>query len=147
MPFGHSKSGFSLVEILIALVIIAILGGVVGLSLLDQPDQARRVSARTQLQTFSSALKLYKAAHGTLPAQTQGLNALVSKPTTAPVPTTYPPSGYLDATAIPLDPWGNPYVYLIPGRKGEAFEIICYGADGEPGGEANDADLSSSDAN
>lgn len=142
----QQKAGFSLVEILIALVIIAILGAYVGLNLLGQTDEARVTAAKGQIVTLSAALNLYKAQQGQLPTQQQGLQALVEASTQNPVPKRFPEGGYLDSTTVPVDPWENPYGYLIPGRKGEAFEIISYGADGELGGEGYDADLSSRDS-
>lgn len=141
-----SKAAFSLIEVLIALVIIAILGAVVGLNLVNQPDEARIVSTRTQIQTIADGLKLYKSQQGSLPSSEQGLQALVSPSTVEPVPRNFPQGGYLSSREVPDDAWGNPFRYLIPGRNNEPFEVISFGADGEAGGEGADADLSSSDA-
>lgn len=66
-------------------------------------------------------------------------------PETPPLPREYPDEGYLESRTVPEDPWGSPYLYLSPGREGEAYEIFTYGSDGEPGGEGEAADISSSD--
>ena len=81
--------------------------------------------------------------NGRFPTQAQGLTALVGKPTVPPIPQVFRPEGYLESRNLPLDPWGNPYVYLIPGTDGSAYEIVTYGSDGEPGGEEEAADISS----
>ena len=141
-----SRSGFTLVEILVVLIIITILAGFVGLNLLSKPGEARTAAARMQLKTLQAAVKLYHAEQSRFPTQNQGLQALVLKPTIAPIPTRYPAGGYMDTRVLPTDPWGYDYIYLIPGRQNEIFEIMTYGADGEPGGEGEDADLSSSDS-
>lgn len=140
----NRKSGFTLLEILIAVLIISILSGVVGLSLYQHVRRAKVEAARAQIKTFMTALQIYRADHGQLPTQAQGLEALCATPTLEPVPKQYPPEGYLDSRSVPADPWKNPYVYLTPGRHGEPFEIVCYGSDGEEGGAGEAADLSSS---
>lgn len=138
------RTGFSLLEVIIAITIIVILGTVVGVQLADLPQRGRASAARMQLAAFKTALQMYAADHGAPPTQRQGLDALVRRPTVPPVPATYRPNGYLDAPQVPADPWGRPYAYLVPGSSGEAFEVVCYGADGEEGGTGYDADLSSS---
>lgn len=141
---GAASGGFSLLEVLIAITIVVILGGVVGVRLVDLPQRGRVSAARMQLAVFRTALQLYVADNGAPPTQRQGLDALVRPPTQPPVPRNYRPGGYLDAQSVPLDPWGNPYAYLSPGSRGELFEVLSYGADGEEGGSGFDADLSSS---
>lgn len=138
------RLGFSLLEVIIAITIIVILGTVVGVQLADLPQRGRASAAKMQLAAFKTALQIYAADSGAPPTQRQGLEALVVRPTTAPVPVHYKPGGYLDAPSVPNDPWGRPYVYLAPGLRGELFEVLCYGADGEEGGTGYDADLSSS---
>ena len=138
------QSGFSLIEVLVVIVIISILAGVVAVGLMDAPGKAKRAAARSQLDALYTALTRYQLDNGTYPTQQQGLDALVTKPASAPVPTQYPQYGYLESRSLPLDPWGNPYIYLVPGRD-VPVEVICYGADGEPGGEGDAADLSSAD--
>lgn len=137
------QAGFSLVEILIAISIMVLLGTIVGIALNDLPTKGRYDAAKLQVDAFKTAIQLYIADNGMPPTQRQGLAALVTKPTDAPIPQKYKPNGYLDSREVPLDPWGNDYAYLVPGSNGEPFEVICYGADGEVGGEGYDADISS----
>lgn len=137
--------GFSLIEVLVALVIIAIMGSVVALNLVGTTDEAKITSTRAEVNTLASALTLYQSQQGTLPTQQQGLEALVRKPTTPPIPPRYPQGGYLVSRNVPTDAWGRPYVYLVPGRENEPFEIISYGADGLEGGTGPHADISSAD--
>lgn len=137
------QSGFSLVELLIAISIMVLLGTVVGIALKDLPTEGRCDAAKLQVDSFKTAIELYVADNGMPPTQRQGLAALVTKPTDAPIPQKYKPNGYLDSREVPLDPWGNAYAYLAPGSNGEPFEVICYGADGAEGGEGYDADISS----
>ena len=139
----NHKSGFTLIEILIAMTIIGILSGVVGLSVSGYLRKAKLEAARTQIKTFQTALQMYKAAHAQFPSTAQGLEALCVAPVIPSIPRDYPPEGYLESRKLPNDPWGNPYVYLVPGRKNEPYEIISYGSDGEEGGVGEAADISS----
>lgn len=139
----NKKSGFTFLEILIAMLIVSILSGVVGLSLYQYVRKAKIESARAQIKTLQTALQMYRAAHGQLPNQAQGLEALCVVPTVEPIPENYPEEGYLERRTVPDDPWGRPYVYLIPGRNNEVFEILCYGSDGEEGGTGESADITS----
>ncbi|MBQ9726190.1 MAG: type II secretion system major pseudopilin GspG [Kiritimatiellae bacterium] len=139
-----ARAGFTLVEILIAVTIVVILGAVVGVNVLDAPQKARVGAARQQLSAFKTALGLYAADNGAVPTAEQGLEALVAPAARPPLPAAFPPGGYLEKASVPADPWGRPYAYFAPGRAGEPFEIVCYGADGEEGGSGYAADLSSS---
>ena len=139
----NRKSGFTLIEILIAMTIIGILSGVVGLSVSGYLRKAKLEASRAQIKTFQTALQMYKAAHALFPSTSQGLEALCVATSIPPVPRDYPAEGYLESRNLPRDPWGNPYVYLVPGRKGEPYEIVSYGADGEEGGAGEAADISS----
>ena len=132
-------------ELLVVILIISILSTVVGVKLFGRTDEARIAAAKAQLENFRMALKLYKMDNGRLPTQRQGLEALVQPSELDPKPKKFPKDGYLDRSKLPLDPWQHEYIYLIPGSKGESYEIICYGRDGEPGGEGVDADISTSD--
>lgn len=139
----EKKAGFSLVELLVAVTIMLVLAGTVAVALMGEPGKARIARAKSDIGTLKTAVGLYKLDNFTLPSQRQGLEALVEKPTTDPVPKNWREGGYLDAQ-LPKDPWGNDYLYFIPGRNKEAFEIVSYGADGQPGGEDEAADISSS---
>ena len=140
-----SKQGFSLVEVLVALAIVAIMSAVVAVNVLGASDDAKITSAESQLSNFETALTLYKTQQGSLPTLRQGLSALVEQPSVAPIPPRYPQGGYLNSNEVPVDPWGNPYVYFAPGRNGQPFEVVSYGADGLEGGDGPNADLSTSD--
>ncbi len=139
------RRAFTLVEVLVVLVILSILAGVVTLNLVGQAGRARVTGARLQIRVLDDAVKAYRLDHGAIPTQDQGLEALVRPPTRPPIPRTYPEGGYLDAREIPLDPWGNPYLYFVPGRDGAPYEIVSYGRDGQPGGTGEDAEISSLD--
>jgi general secretion pathway protein G len=134
-------AGFTLLEILVVVLIITILATVVGVRVANRPGEARVVAAKAQMTIFRTAIGLYRMHHGRVPTTQQGLQALCRRPTVPPLPDDYPDEGYLDSANLPQDPWGNPYVYLAPGPLGTPFEIASYGADGEPGGEGEAADI------
>ena len=136
------QHGFTLIEITVVVVILGILAGIVVPRLLDEPDKARRTTAMTQIKSLESALAMFKLHNGFFPSTEQRLDALVHKPTNGRIPTSYKEGGYI--SKIPLDPWGTPYVYLCPGSHGD-YDLLSYGADGEPGGEGNNADISNYD--
>jgi len=137
----NKNGGFSLIEILVVIVIMGVLAGVVAINLVGKPGEARQAACITQIQSIKTALKMYRAEQGAYPNQRQGIIALVEATSMAPVPKSYPEEGYLDS--YPLDPWKNEFIYLVPGSNGKKYEIISYGNDGEPGGEGEDADISS----
>ncbi len=139
------QAGFTLLEILVVVMIITILATIVGVQVAKEPARARVAKARTQVGSIRTALQMYRMDNGSLPTQEQGLSALCEAPTLPPAPASYRPEGYLDSRKPPLDPWGNEYVYLVPGADGAPYEILTYGADGEEGGEGENADLSSLD--
>lgn len=139
------RAGFTLVEVLVAVTIVVILGSVTGLYLLDLPQKGRQQAARLQLDVFRSAITLYASDNGSVPTAEQGLAALVAPAQRPPVPANFPPGGYLEKSSVPLDPWGREYAYFAPGSNGGAFEVVCYGSDGEEGGSGYAADLSTSD--
>ena len=143
MAKSSRNAGFTLVEMLVVLAIISLLAGVVVLNVAPQLLAGSQGKAKAQIQVFSTALNTYYAEQGRYPTQEQGLEALVQKPVRGPIPARYPANGYLSTRELPMDPWGHPYIYLIPGRQGEVFEILTYGADGEEGGTGADEDLSS----
>ena len=139
----RGSAGFTLLEILVVVLIITILATIVGVSVVHEPGKARAAAALVQIGGFRTALQLYRMEQGRYPTQEQGLKALCEKPATPPVPERYPEQGYLQTRSLPLDPWHHEYVYLVPGPEGDPYEIISYGADGEPGGQGEDADVSS----
>ena len=141
---SQSRGGFTFLELLVSITIIAILSGVVGLGVYRYIKEARVTTAKQQIQILKSAIVGYAAEQGTIPKQEQGLDALVHKTSVPPVPEKFPEGVYLDSPRVPRDPWKHDYIYLAPGHNNEPFEIISYGADGEPGGAGDAADISSS---
>jgi general secretion pathway protein G len=132
--------GFTLIEILVVIVIIGILATLLVPKLMSRPDEARVVAAKSDIQTILQALKIYRLDNGRYPTTEQGLQALVKKPTTTPLPKNWKEEGYLEKP--PRDPWGTAYQYLQPGVHGE-IDVFSLGADGIPGGEGIDADIGS----
>lgn len=130
--------GFTLIELLVVLVIIGVLGALIVPNLFSSLDDARITAARTDVNTLTQALKRYRLDHQRYPSAEQGLEALVSKPTAGTVPPNWKP--YLDK--LPNDPWSRPYQYLNPGVRGE-IDVFSFGADGQPGGEGENADIGS----
>jgi len=135
-----TRSGFTLIEIMVVIIILGILVGLIVPRFMEKPEKARVVKAKMQIESISAALKEYKLDNGDYPTTEQGLEALVEKPSIGKVPQKYPEKGYFPK--IPKDPWGNDYVYISPGEHGD-FDLISYGADGEEGGEGKDEDVRS----
>ena len=133
---GKGSRGFTLIEVMVVVVILGVLAALIVPKVMDRPDEARRVAARQDIGALVQALKLYKLDNHRYPTTAQGLAALVTKPEGEPLPPAW--RGYLDR--LPLDPWGHPYQLLSPGVQGE-IDVFSYGADGEAGGEGNDADI------
>ena len=132
------QAGFTLIELMVVLVIIGVLAALIVPNVLDRADDARTTAARTDVNNLMQALKLYKLDNQRYPSGEQGLQALVAKPTSGPIPPNWKP--YLEK--LPNDPWGRPYQYLNPGIKGE-IDVMSFGADGQAGGEGKDADVGS----
>jgi general secretion pathway protein G len=133
-----AQAGFTLIELMVVLVIIGVLAALIVPNVLERAEDARVTAARTDVNNLMQALKLYKLDNQRYPSSEQGLQALVTKPATRPVPPNWKP--YLDK--LPNDPWGRPYQYLNPGVKGEV-DVMSLGADGQPGGEGKNADIGS----
>ena len=132
------QKGFTLIELMVVLAIIGVLAALIVPNVLSRADDARITAARTDVGNLMQALKLFKLDNQRFPSGEQGLNALKIKPTTEPIPGNWKP--YLDK--LPSDPWGRPYLYLNPGLKGEV-DVLSFGADGQAGGEGNNADIGS----
>lgn len=139
------RGGFTLMELLVVIAIITILTTIVGINVLNKPAAAKIAATKANIGALKSALQIYKTDNGFYPSQPQGLQALVTKAIAAPIPASFPADGYLTSVHVPKDAWNRDFIYLAPGRKGESYEILSYGSDGEPGGKDDAADLSSSD--
>lgn len=138
MNTSKRHHGFTLIEVMIVIVILGILAALVVPKVMGRPDEARVVAAKQDITTIMQALKLYKLDNRRYPTMGQGLDALVKKPSAAPVPDNW--KSYIER--VPLDPWGGTYQFLNPGLNGEV-DIMSYGADGKPGGTGFDADIGS----
>ena len=136
------QRGFTLLEILVVVVILGILASLVLPNFLGRTDQARTIAAKHDIQTLVGVLKLYKLDNGFYPSTAQGLQALVTKPDSDPVPRNWT-QPYIEQ--LPKDPWDRPYQYLNPGVHG-TIDVFTLGADGESGGEDNNADIGNWDA-
>jgi general secretion pathway protein G len=134
------QSGFTLVEIMVVVVILAVLGALVVPKLIENVDIARVKRAQSDIRSIQTALDMYRLDNFKYPTTEQGLQALVKQPADATL-TNYRTEGYLPA--LPKDPWNNPYQYASPGVDGKPYEIMSFGRDGKPGGEGYDADISS----
>jgi general secretion pathway protein G len=137
-PRGRSR-GFTLIEVLVVIVVIAILATVVAPNIFRHVGEARVATARTQIETLGTALDAYRLDNGSYPSTAQGLSALWERPTIdAPANWKQP---YL-RKAVPKDPWGREYLYVSPGRVNpQGYDLQSLGADGKPGGAGDDADI------
>ena len=134
------QSGFTLVEIMVVVVILAVLGALVVPKLIENVDRARVARAQSDIRAVQTALDLYRLDNFKYPTTEQGLQALVKQPNDPSI-TNYRAEGYLPA--VPKDPWNNPYQYASPGADGKPYEVLTFGRDGKPGGDGYDADISS----
>jgi general secretion pathway protein G len=139
MPPSHSHHrGFTLIEIMVVMVIIAILGALIGPQILGRVDEARTTKAQSDIRTLGTALDLYRMDNFQYPTTDQGLRALVEKPNDPSV-RNWKSGGYVQK--LSKDPWGNDYQYLSPGTRGGAYDLWSYGSDGQPGGDGTAADI------
>src|SRR5690606_5492808 len=127
------NAGFTLMELMIVIVILGMLAAVVVPNMLGVADKGKVTAAKSQIHAFRQALTMYKLQVGKLPTSSEGLDALINNGK----------QNFLDQAAIPLDPWGNAYVYRSPGTEGRDYEIISYGEDGTEGGTGISADIKS----
>ena len=141
----RDKRGFTLIEIMVVVVILGVLAAIIVPKFLGRPDEAKVTKAKVDIKSLEEALGLFKLDNGFYPSTEQGLKALVEKPEIGRIPEKFQAGGYLKR--VPNDPWGTPFVYISPGVHSRDFDLISYGADGQPGGENFDADIKSWEIN
>lgn len=135
-------AGFTLLEILVVIIVLGLLAGLVAPRIIGRVSEARTATARTQIELLVVALDNYHLDNGAYPTTAQGLAALHAKPNSEPVPRNW--RGPYLRKDVPLDPWDRPYVYRNPGEQNPTgFDLLTYGRDGQPGGEGEDADVTS----
>jgi general secretion pathway protein G len=138
----RDEAGFTLIELLVVIVIIGLLGTIVAINVFGALGTSNVAKAKADISVLESALEQYRLDNLTYPGPSDGLNALSAPPAGLAQPERYRMGGYIKK--LPNDPWGNPYQYAAPGRRG-AFDVYSLGADGQTGGEGENADIYSSD--
>lgn len=144
---GHSahrrlrwRPGFTLIELLVVIVVISLLAGLVGPLVFRNVGDAKVSAAKAQIELFSLALDQYRLDNDYYPSTAQGLEALRTAPAGEPAARNW--RGPYLRKAVPLDPWGHPYVFVSPGlRNPTSYDLLSYGRDGQPGGTGEDADV------
>lgn len=141
-PSRAPAAGFTLIEMLVVIVVIAVLATLVAPNVFRHVESAKDATARSQIEMLGAALDAYRLDNGRYPTTQQGLDALWREPSLDPRPRAW--RGPYLRKDVPLDPWGRPYVYRSPGERTTlGYELLSLGADGQPGGENEDADITS----
>jgi general secretion pathway protein G len=136
--------GFTLVEILVVVIIIGLLAAVIVPQVIGRVGEARVVKARSDIQAISTALTMYRLDNFKYPSTEQGLRSLIQQPAD-PSMTNWRKGGYIQQGSL-KDPWGNDYQYVFPGTHGGDYDLYSLGADGQPGGQGEDADVGNWDS-
>ena len=134
----RKTQGFTIIEIMVVVFIIGLLASVIVPNLIGRTDEAKAVKAKQDIMVLENALEMYRLDNGYYPSTDQGLQALINKPTTEPIPRVWRQGGYIKK--LQQDPWARPYQYANPGTHGE-IDIFSLGRDGNPGGEGQDVDI------
>lgn len=137
-----NQAAFTLLELMVVLVILGALIGLVAPNILGRADEAKVSVAKTQIRNLMSTLDLYKLDNGQYPSTSQGLEALISKPSGFPEAKNWKDGGYMQK--LPVDPWQNDFLYVSPGAEGP-YDLISLGSDGREGGDGDAADISQAD--
>ena len=138
------RSGFTMVELMAVLVIVGLLAAVVVTNFVGRIEGAKVTTTKASLKSLHSAVTSFYMDAGRYPTETEGLEALVVRPSDV---TKWQTGGYLDTSTVNKDGWGKDFIYRLSPESGKPFVIVSLGADGQEGGEGNDADLNSTDAN
>jgi general secretion pathway protein G len=139
---GGDTAGFTLIELMVVVAIIAILASIVAPRMVQRAEKAKRAAAQVQIANLKTALFNFRIDTGDFPTTEQGLKALIRRPTG--YDRKYQEGGYLDSDAVPLDPWGNKYIYISPGiHDPSGYDLESYGKDGEDGGQGDAKDIES----
>lgn len=134
------RTGFTLIEILVVIAVLAMLAALVAPNVFQHVGTAKDATARSQIELLGAALDSYRLDNGRYPTTEQGLEALQTMPTLEPLPSNW--RGPYLRKAVPPDPWGAPFIYFSPGEMNpRGYDLLSLGADGEPGGEGEDADI------
>jgi general secretion pathway protein G len=145
MDSGKKRSiryGFTMVELMAVLIILGLLATVVVTNFVGKIGDAKVTTTKASLKSLDMAVKQFWMDNGRYPTESEGLHALVERPSDA---VKWPAGGYLSTTAVSKDGWGHEFIYRLSPESGMPFVIISLGADGQEGGEGNDADLKSTD--
>lgn len=137
---GGGRAGFTLIEVLVVIAVIAMLAALVAPNVFQHVGTAKDATARSQIELLGAALDAYRLDNGRYPSTDQGLNALQVEPSIQPLPSNW--RGPYLRKAVPVDPWGSPFIYVSPGEiNPRNYDLFSLGADSEPGGEGEDADV------
>jgi len=138
-----ARSGFTMIELMAVLIIMGLLFAVVAQNFVHHTDKARVTTTMANLKVLHQAVQQFKMDTGRYPTEEEGLRTLIEQPTDV---SNWQPGGYLDTTDLPVDAWGNAFIYELYPESGKPFVIKSLGADGQEGGEGYDTDLYSTDA-
>lgn len=139
-PSRRLQRGFTLIEVMVVIAVIAMLAALVGPNVFRNVGTARDATARSQIELLGAALDSYRLDNGRYPTTDQGLQALRTEPTLNPVPRNW--NGPYLRREVPVDPWGTPYIFISPGEVNpNGYDLMTLGADGELGGEGENADV------